>query len=239
MHESIDGFKYYVVFVDYYSKYVWFYPIKHKSDVSTIFPQFKLLVEKFFQTQIISLFTDNGGEYIGLAPFLKSMGISHYTTPPHTPEQNGIAERRHRHIVETGLALIHYAGLPPSFWCHAFQTAVYLINRLPTPILQSKSPYQVLHCAPPNYTKLKTFGCLCYPWLKPYATSKLQPHSQPCVFLGYSASKSAYKCFDLQTNRLYHSRHVNFVEDTFPSKGYFSKLSPLPTVEPCCIFLPS
>ncbi|KAK1441497.1 hypothetical protein QVD17_07436 [Tagetes erecta] len=231
VEQSIDGFTYYVVFVDYYSKYVWLYPIKRKSDVSIIFPQFKLLVEKFFQTQIISIFTDNGGEYIGLLPFLQSMGISHYTTPPHTPEQNGIAERRHRHIVETGLTLLHYAGLPLSFWSHAFQTAVYLINRLPTPILQSKSPYQMLHNASPKYTKLKTFGCLCYPWLKPYATSKLQPHSQPCIFLGYSTSRSAYKCLDSQTNRLYHSRHVIFVEDIFPSKGTSSKPYRLPTTD--------
>nr|XP_043615796.1 uncharacterized protein LOC122587696 [Erigeron canadensis] len=185
VQQSIDGFKYYVV---------------------------------FFQSQIISLFTDNGGEFIGLLPFLQSMGISHYTTPPHTPEQNGIAERRHRHIVETGLALLHYAGLPLSFWSHAFQTAVYLINRLPTPNLNSKTPYHMLYRASPNYTKLKTFGCLCYPWLKPYATSKLEPRSQPCIFLGYSTSKSAYKCFDSRTNRLYHSRHVVFVEDNFPFK---------------------
>ena len=218
VQKSVDGYLYYVVFVDYYSKYVWLYPIKSKSDVAKIFPQFKLLVEKFFQTPIISLFTDNGGEYIGLTPFLQSTGISHYTTPPHTPEQNGIAERRHRHIVETGLALLHYAGLPLTFWSHAIQTAVYLINRLPTPILGSKSPYQVLYGTSPNYKRLKPFGCLCYPWLKPYAPSKLHPRSQPCIFLGYSSSKSAYKCLDTKMNRLYHSRHVDFVENQFPSK---------------------
>ncbi|KAJ9560019.1 hypothetical protein OSB04_005179 [Centaurea solstitialis] len=234
VQQSVDGFKYYVVFVDYYSKYVWLYPIKLKSDVSKLFPQFKLLVEKFFQTPIVSIFTDNGGEYVGLLPFLQSNGISHYTTPPHTPEQNGIAERRHRHIVETGLTLLHYSGLPLKFWSHAFQTAVYLINRLPTPILHSKSPYQMLYRASPNYTKLKTFGCMCYPCLKPYVATKLQPRSQPCIFLGYSSSKSAYKCFDFQTNRFYHSRHVTFVEDTFPFKH--NKTTPVPTVSE---FIPS
>lgn len=133
VQKSIDGFAYYVVFVDYYSKYIWLYPIKYKSDVSKLFPQFKRLVEKYFNTSIISMFTDNGGEYQALIPLFQSMGISHYTTPPHTPEQNGIAERRHRHIVETGLALLHFAGLPLTFWSHAFQTAAHLINRLPTP----------------------------------------------------------------------------------------------------------
>ncbi|KAJ9556427.1 hypothetical protein OSB04_011041 [Centaurea solstitialis] len=229
VQKSIDGYSYYVVFVDYYSKYVWLYPLKHKSDVSKIFPQFKLLVEKFFQTPIISIFSDNGGEYQGLASFLQSMGISHYTTPPHTPEQNGIAERRHRHIVETGLALLHFAGLPLRFWSHAFQTAVYLINRLPTPILDSKTPFHTLYGTNPNYSKLKTFGCLCYPWLRPYSTSKLDPRSQPCLFLGYSVAKSAYKCLHLSTQRLYHSRHVVFIEDQFPFKTSTQPPSNLPT----------
>ena len=112
---SIDGFKYYVIFVDYFSKYIWLYPIKQKSDVKILFPQFKSLVENFFKTNIVALFTDNGGEYVGLSPYLASQGISHYTTPPHTPEQNGIAERRHRHVVETGLALLHYSHLPKHF----------------------------------------------------------------------------------------------------------------------------
>ncbi|KAI3526642.1 hypothetical protein L1887_05902 [Cichorium endivia] len=219
VQSSIDHFTYYVIFVDYFSKYVWFYPLKRKSDVATIFPQFKLLVEKFFGSPLVSIFTDNGGEYQGLQPFLQSHGISHYTTPPHTPEQNGVAERRHRHIVETGLALLHYAKLPLTYWTHAFQTAVYLINRLPTHVLHNQSPFQRLFHTPPNYTRLKPFGCLCYPWLKPYSSSKLHPKSTPCLFLGYSTSKSAYKCFDPLTKRLYHSRHVQFIEHIFPSHG--------------------
>ncbi|GJT33879.1 retrovirus-related pol polyprotein from transposon RE1 [Tanacetum coccineum] len=189
---------------------------------------FKLLVEKFFQTPLVSIFTDNGGEYLGLLPFLKTHGISHYTTPPHTPEQNGVAERRHRHIVETGLALMHRAKLPLSFWSHAFQTVVYLINRLPTPILNNHTLYQHLFGQPPNYTKLKPFGCLCYPWLRPYTTAKLQPRSTHCLFLRYSTSKSAYKCYDPTTHRLYHSRHVQFVENLFPSQTDFTKSLPTP-----------
>ncbi|KAL4565106.1 hypothetical protein LXL04_029190 [Taraxacum kok-saghyz] len=206
------------------------------SDVwGPVSQSFKTLVEKFLQTSLISLFTDNGGEYQGLSSYLKTHGISHYTTPPHTPEQNGIAERRHRHIVETGLSLLHYAKLPLHYWSHAFQTAVYLINRLPTTILNHKSPYEALFNQVPNYSKLKPFGCLCYPWLRPYTTSKLQPRSSPCIFLGYSDSKSAYKCYDLETRRLYHSRHMQFIDSTFPSTSSFHS-SQLPTVES---FLPA
>ncbi|KAJ0587378.1 putative RNA-directed DNA polymerase [Helianthus annuus] len=227
--KSVDGFAYYIIFVDYHTKYIWLYPMRRKSDVSTLFPQFKVLVEKYFQTPLISLFTDNGGEYIGLTSYLQSQGISHFTTPPHTPEQNGVAG--HRHIVETGLALLHYANLPLSFWSHAFQVAVYLINRLPTPILDSKSPYHMLYDKNPTYSNFKPFGCLCYPWLRPYTTSKLQPRSAQCIFLGYSPSKSAYKCYDFTAHRLFHSRHVEFVKHIFPYKALKSTNTPLPTVE--------
>ncbi|KAJ9545937.1 hypothetical protein OSB04_025644 [Centaurea solstitialis] len=205
------------------------YPMRHKSDVAKLFPQFKILVENFLTTLLcLSLRTMGGGEYLGLLPFLQTNGISHYTTPPHTPEQNGIAERRHRHVVETGLSLLHYAKLPLQYWSHAFQTAVYLINRPPTTTLENKSPFQILFHQPPNYSRLKPFGCLCYPWLKPYNTSKLQPRSSPCIFLGYSTSKSSYKCLDLATNHLYHSRHVQFVEDNFPFHHH-SHSATLPT----------
>ncbi|WVY94394.1 hypothetical protein V8G54_033482, partial [Vigna mungo] len=64
--------------------------------------------------------------------------------------------------------------------------------------------------------KLRTFGCLCFPWLVPYTTSKLLPKSQPCVFLGYSPTQSAYICYNPSSQKYYTSRHVQFVETVFP-----------------------
>lgn len=175
-----------------------------------------MLVEKYFQHPIISMYSDNGGEYMALKPVFQACGISHFTTPPHTPELNGMAERRNRHITKTGLALLHHASLPLSFWSFAFQTSSYLINRLPTPTLNNKTPYELLFRNPIGYQKLRVFGCLCYPWIRPYNDSKLQRHSKPCVFIGYSESQNAYRCYDYVNNRIYVSRHVNFVENIFP-----------------------
>jgi hypothetical protein len=84
-NKSIDGYSYYLIIVDHFTKYIWFYPLKYKSDVSTIFPKFKSLVEKFFNLPIITIYSDNGGEFIKLKQFLTTHGISHYTTPPHPP----------------------------------------------------------------------------------------------------------------------------------------------------------
>jgi histone deacetylase 1/2 len=191
---------------------MWFYPMVAKSSVSTIFPQFKHLVETKFQGKIKSVYSDNGGEFVALKNYFSIHGISHYTIAPHTPQQNGVAERRHRHIVETGLTLLKDADLPLSYWPYAFQTTVYLINRQPTTLLHHKSPFERLFNQSPNYLKLKKFGCLCFPLTRPYNTHKLQPKACPCVFLGYSQTQSAYRCMDLQTQRIYLSRHVLFHE---------------------------
>lgn len=94
---------------------MWFFPLKLKSQVAATFTQFKALVENQFQTKIGVLYTDNGGEFIALKSFLAQQGISHLTTPPHhTPEHNGLVERHHRHIVETGLSLLTHAAMPAS-----------------------------------------------------------------------------------------------------------------------------
>lgn len=89
--------------------------MKRKSDSLAIFTRFKSLVEKYFKTKIYQLFSDNGGEYLKLRPLLSACGITHLTSPPHTPQHNGYAERRHRHIVETGLALLSHANIPATF----------------------------------------------------------------------------------------------------------------------------
>ncbi|RVW13786.1 Retrovirus-related Pol polyprotein from transposon RE1 [Vitis vinifera] len=213
---STDNFKYYVIFVDHFTKYIWLYPLKRKSDTHDVFVRFKALVEKFFNRPIITLYSDNGGEYQALSSFLTINGVSHLTSPPHTPEHDGYSERHHRHIVETGLSLLTHASMPLSYWPFAFSTAVYLINRLPTPTLNHLSPYFKLFGTFPNYSKLRSFGCLCYPWLRPYTSHKLESRSSPCVFVGYSPTQSAYLCLDTSTARLYTSRHVCFVESIFP-----------------------
>ena len=222
---SVDGFKYYVIFVDHFTKYTWLYPLKTKSQVAHIFPVFKTLVENRFKTKITTLYSDNGGEFLALKEFLSEYGISHHTSPPHTPEHNGMAERKHRHIVETGLSLLTHANIPNSYWTYSFATTVYLINRLTTPNISNQSPFHALFRSEPNYTKLRSFGCLCYPWIRPYGNNKFSPRSTACVFVGYSLTQSAYLCLEVATSRVYVSRHVDFVESVFPFSTLHKNIS--------------
>ena len=181
-----------------------------------MFIAYKALVENRFQAKIGTLFSDSGGEYVALRSFLSEHGISYLTSPTHTPQHNGVSERKHRHIVETGLTLLSASSMPREYWTYAFSASVYLINRLLTPTISMQSPYQKLFGEPPNYEKLRVFGCLCFPWLRPYTTHKLQSRSLECAFLGYSPTQSAYYCLHIPTGRVYTSRHVQFVETEFP-----------------------
>ncbi|CAL5378802.1 unnamed protein product [Camellia sinensis] len=148
--------------------------------------------------------------------FMQSHGIHHQHSCPHTPSQNSVAERKHLHITETAIALLHQSSLPLTYWFDVVAAATYLINRLPSTALSNCSLFEKLFQKPPNYSHLMVFGCLCYPWLKPYSHHKLAPKSTACVFLGYHPSVKGYRCLNPLTGKIVLSRHVTFQEIVFP-----------------------
>ncbi|CAH9086511.1 unnamed protein product [Cuscuta europaea] len=182
----------------------------------SVFNNFRALIENYFKTTIKTLYTDGGGEFTALTPLLSHHGIQHLKSPPYTPEHVGSAERKHRHVVETALALILQAKVPLYYWPYAFKHATYLINRMPTPTLQNDTPYHKLFGDMPHYSSLKVFGCLCYPWMRPYTKHKLQPRFESCVYLGFSTTHHAHQCLHSQTRRIYLTRHALFFEKYFP-----------------------
>lgn len=168
-----NKYRYYVSFIDDFSKFTWLFPMSSKNEVYTIFLRFKTQIEKFFKRHIKVVQSDWGGEYRKLSNFFAQEGIVHHLSCPHTHEQNSTAERKHRHIVEMGLTLLAHAPLPLTFWDHAFAIAVYTINRIPTPSLNNVSPYEKLFKQIPDYHFLKTLGCACFPFFRPYNSHKL------------------------------------------------------------------
>ena len=231
---SVEGFKYYVTFIDECTRFCWIFPICNKSDVGATFVSFYNFVVNQFNASVKVLQSDGGGEYIGKSfqNFLMDKGIIHHMSCPHTPEQNGLAERKHRHIIETSITLLQTASLPPSFWFFACQTAVYLINRMPSSTLQNKSSSEVLFHSIPEIHHLRVFGCSCYPLLRPYTHNKLQPRTTKCIFLGYASKYKGYICFEVNTKRVYISRHVLFDETEFPYSTLVSKPSSMSTILP-------
>lgn len=168
---------------------------------------------------IVKIFqSDGGGECTSnkFQQYLSKHGILHHKSCPYTPEHNGLAERKHRHLVETAITLLQTAKLPNQFWFHACATASYLINRKPSASLNMQSPFQKLYNTVPEIKHLRVFGCACFPLLKPYNISKLQPKTTTCVFLGYVGQHKGFICLDIAHGKIYVARHVLFDESTFP-----------------------
>jgi histone deacetylase 1/2 len=146
--KSADGFKYYVSFLDDFSKFSWVYLLKHKSDVENVFYQFQKQVELLLGTKIRSVQSDWGGEYQKLHTYFSQTGITHRISCPHTHQQNGAIERKQRHLVETALALLAQSSAPLRFWDDAVLTACYLINRMPSRVIQNTTPVTKLFKKP-------------------------------------------------------------------------------------------
>jgi hypothetical protein len=218
--DSIGRNKYYVSFIDDYSKFTWIYLLKFKSDVFQKFHEFQNLVERLFNRKIIAIQSDWEGEYEKLNSFFTKIGISHQVSCPHTHQQNGSAKRKHRHIVEVGLSLLARASMPLKFWDETFLAATFLINRTPSKVINFQTPIERLFSVKPHYSSLRIFGCACWPNLRPYNQHKLEFRSKECVFLGYSNMHKDFKCLDTRTGHIYISRDIVFDEDLFP----FSKL---------------
>ena len=121
--------------------------MKFKSDFFNCFLEFQSFVENQFDRRIKVFQSDGGGEFQSRSfkNYLAKCGILHQISCPHTPEQNGVAERKHRHMVETGLTLLYQPNLPQNLWVDAFLTVVRLINRMSSTVLKKKSPFFQLY----------------------------------------------------------------------------------------------
>jgi transposase InsO family protein len=158
---SISGYVYYVSFIDDYSRKTWIYFLKSKDEVFSKFKEFKALIENLSERKIKILRSDNGGEYTSkeFVNFYRDIGIKRELTTPYNPQQNGVAERKNKTIMETVKTMIHDQDLPMCLWAEAAMAAIYVQNRLSHSTLVFKTPKEMFTRKIPEVSHLKIFGC--------------------------------------------------------------------------------
>lgn len=217
---SLGGHRYFVTFIDDKTRYTYVALLKTKDEVFEKFKLFKVLVEKQTGNVIKVLRSDNGGEYCSkyFSDFLKTKGIRRQLIIPGSPEQNGVAERANRTIMEKARAMLKDAGLSGKYWAEAVHTAVYLKNISPTAALKGMVPYEAWTGRRPHVGHLKVFGCQAYVHIPKANSKKLGDRALKCIFVGYDEEKKGYRLIDPNNpQKVVIERSVIFQENVFPS----------------------
>lgn len=211
---SVGGSKYFLTFIDDRSRRIFIYFMKSKDEVFDKFKEFQKLVERQTGKKIKILRSDNGGEYINAEfnKYLKESGIARQLSVPHSPQQNGVAERANRTLVEMARTMMLHAGVKDNLWAEAIMTAAYLRNRCPTKHLDDKTPYEIWHGRKPNVSHFRTFGSYCVALNKSHKR-KFEKRGQDYIMVGYSLVSKAYRLYDKEQRKVIERRDVIFDEN--------------------------
>jgi hypothetical protein len=216
-NDSLGGSRYFLTLIDDHFKKIHVYFLRHKNEVSKCIKDFKIFAENQLERKMKALRSDNGKEYVNneLKAYLESTGVRHQLTIPYTPQQNGVAERTNRTIVEKARSLLSDAGLPKAYWAEAVSTAVYLINRTPTRVLNFKTPEEVWTGRKPDIRHLKIFGCKAMVYVPKPLRLKWNSPTRDAIFIGYPEESKGYRFYDPQTRKVFKGRDAVFMETEF------------------------
>jgi hypothetical protein len=231
-HKSLIGSRYILTFIDDYTKRSWVYFLATKAETFECFKHFKSLVENKTSLKLSWLCSDKGGEYLSDAftSYCKLHGIYRQLTAAGTPQQNGLAERKNKHLLETTRSLLFGAGLLPYLWEEVVCIANYLSNCTPTRALYRMTPLEAYTGRKPNLSHLHLFGCAAFLHIQNY--TKLEPKYSRMVFVGYDEQSKAYRSFDYTRRKIITLRNVIFDETRLgiPNQADRHSKSPLASV---------
>ncbi|CAH9068398.1 unnamed protein product [Cuscuta epithymum] len=230
------GNKFYVTFIDDFSRYTKVYLLKSKDEAFDKFLVYKSEVENQLNKKIKRVRSDRGGEYILINDFCEREGIIHEITPPYSPESNGIAERKNRTLKEMMNALLISSGAPDNLWGEAILSACHLQNRIPYKH-NKRTPYELWKGHAPNLKYLKVWGCLAKVLLPDPKKRKIGSKTSDCIFIGYAECSAAYRFLVLKSdvlncNTIIETKNAEFFESVFPLKPEYKTVVPYRESEP-------
>ncbi|GJR69358.1 retrovirus-related pol polyprotein from transposon TNT 1-94 [Tanacetum coccineum] len=188
--ESINGKKYILVIVDDYSRYTSVYFLRTKDEAPEMIINFINQVQRNLKAQILKIQNDNGTEFKNekLRLFYAKLGIVHHTSIAHTPQQNGVVERRNRTLVEATRIMLIFPKTLEFLWVEAITTACFTHNRSIVHTRYNKTPYELIRKRKPNVQYFHVFGSLCYPTNDHDDLGKMKSQADIGIFIGYSES---------------------------------------------------
>ncbi|KAJ9546421.1 hypothetical protein OSB04_018964 [Centaurea solstitialis] len=212
--------KYTLVIVDEYSRYTWVFFLRSKSDAPEEIILFVRKMGRLNNLTVRSIRSDHGTEFKNstLETFFDQKGISQNFSSVRTPQQNGVAERRNRTLIEAAPSMLSEANLATQFWAEAVNTACYTQNRSLIVKRFRRTPYEHFRNRKPSIEHLHIFGCVCYILNNKDNLGKFDSKSDDGIFLGYSSISKTYRVFNKRRQDIEETIHVKFDESgpTFP-----------------------
>ena len=207
--------RYVICYIDDYSRKAWVNFLVEKSDAFVAFKLFKECVEKESGLVIKCLRTDRGGEFTSgeFNEYCKINGIKRQLTNAYTPQQNDVAERKNRTVMNMVRCLLTEKGIPKTFWPEAVNWSIHVLNRSPTLAVENVTPEEAWSGAKPSVGYFRVFGSIGHVHIPDVRRTKLADKSYCCVLLGISEESKGYRLYEPISKRVVVSRDVVFEED--------------------------
>jgi len=206
--------------IDEFSRFVTVYFLTSKDEAVDALLECIQMYKTQRGSYVQTIQADNGGEFTSnyLKNELKKKGITLQMTIPYTSQQNGVAERMNRTLVDRARTMMIEAGLATKYWQHAMSTAAHVTNRIPSAANGHRSPYELWTGQLPELGHLRVFGCRAYVHVPDERRRKFDAKAVAGIFLGYATGQKGYVVQDSETGKILTSRDVTFDENHLPAK---------------------
>ncbi|GJW50521.1 putative ribonuclease H-like domain-containing protein [Tanacetum coccineum] len=212
---SLMNKKYCLVVTDDYSRFTWVFFLASKDETSGILKNFITEIENLVDKKVKIIRCDNGTEFKNrvMNEFCEQKGIKREYSVARTPQQNGVAERRNRTLIEAARTMLADSKLPTTFWAEAVNTACYVQNRVLIVKPHNKTPYELFRGRTPALSFMRPFGCHVSILNTLDHLGKFDGKSDDGFFVGYSLTSKAFRVYNIRTKRVEENLHIRFLED--------------------------